>query len=56
MTTDKPVLFVRVKPDVALATKKAAADDQRSVSVFVERLLAEWLRANGYLPTPKKKR
>ena len=41
---------MRLDPDVKAALEKAAADDDRSVSSLVERILKEWLRERGYLP------
>jgi hypothetical protein len=53
MTTDKLVVFIRVKPDTKAALEKAAKDDMRSVSVMAEKILIAWLRANGYLKPPQ---
>lgn len=44
-----PSLGVRVHPQTKAALEKAAADDMRSVSSLIEKILTEWLRANGYL-------
>lgn len=44
-----PSLGVRLQPQTKAALEKAAADDMRSVSSLVEKILVEWLRANGYL-------
>ena len=44
-----PSLGVRLQPETKAALDRAAADDDRSVSSMVERILREWLRANGYL-------
>ena len=41
---------MRLDAEVKLALEKAAADDDRSVSSIVERILKEWLREKGYLP------
>ena len=49
MTSDKPVVFIRVSLETKEALTKAAKDDMRSVSVMVEKILIEWLRAKGYL-------
>ena len=43
-----PVSF-RLPPDVKAAAERAAKDDTRSVSSFVEKLLTEHLKAKGYL-------
>lgn len=40
---------MRLDPGVKAALEKAAADDERSVSSLVERILKEWLRGKGYL-------
>jgi hypothetical protein len=42
-------ISVRVSDQVKAAVEKAAADDSRSVASYVEKLLAEHLRAKGYL-------
>jgi hypothetical protein len=55
MTTTKPPVFIRVEPKTKVAIEKAAADEQRSVSNLVERVMTEWLRQNGYLPERTKK-
>lgn len=56
MTTTKPPVFIRVEPKTKAAIEKAAADEQRSVSNLVERVMTEWLRHNGYLPERAKKK
>ncbi|MGH1588018.1 hypothetical protein ACRBEV_06270 [Methylobacterium phyllosphaerae] len=43
-----PVSF-RLPPEVKAAAVKAAKDDTRSVSSFMEKLLTEHLKAKGYL-------
>jgi hypothetical protein len=42
-------LGFRVSADVKAALEKAAADDDRSVSSLVERILKAWLQERGYL-------
>ena len=42
-------LSVRVTEQVKAVAEKAAADDSRSTASLVEKILVEWLRANGYL-------
>jgi hypothetical protein len=42
-------LGMRLMPSVKAALDKAAADDHRPVASYVEKLLVEHLRANGYL-------
>ena len=46
-----PSLGVRLPPEVKSALEKAARDDTRSVSSMVEKVLTDWLRSKGYLPT-----
>jgi hypothetical protein len=43
-----PVSF-RLPAEVKVAAEKAAADDHRSVSSLIAKVLSDWLRANGYL-------
>ncbi|WGT50398.1 hypothetical protein [Thioclava nitratireducens] len=43
-------ISVRVSDETKLAVEKAAADDDRSVASYVERLLTAHLKENGYLP------
>ncbi|WP_198024716.1 hypothetical protein [Bradyrhizobium sp. Cp5.3] len=42
-------ISVRVSDEVKAAAEKAAADDCRSVASYVEKLLADHLRKQGYL-------
>jgi hypothetical protein len=42
-------ISVRVPDEVKTAAEKAAADDSRSVASYVEKLLADHLRKQGYL-------
>jgi hypothetical protein len=44
-----PSLGVRVEPETKAALERAAADDDRTISSLVERILKEWLRDKGYL-------
>lgn len=41
---------IRVAPALKAAIEKAARDDRRTVASLIEKLLAEWLEAKGYLP------
>jgi hypothetical protein len=43
-----------LQPDVKAAAEKAAEDDRRSLSSFIEKLLVDHLRAQGYLPKQPK--
>ena len=47
-------LGVRLEPDTKAAIEKAAADDRRSISSMIDKILVEWLRAKGYLKPAKK--
>jgi hypothetical protein len=49
MAKTHPLGF-RVEPEVKDALEKAAKADMRSVSSLIEKILSEWLRANGFLP------
>ncbi|GEO80970.1 hypothetical protein [Pararhodospirillum oryzae] len=51
MVRTAPLGF-RVEPEVKDALTRAAADDDRSVSSLVERILKAWLQDRGYLPEP----
>jgi hypothetical protein len=46
-----PVSF-RLPPEIKAAAEKAAADDHRSFSSLVEKVLADYLKKQGYLPDP----
>ena len=46
---------VRVEPDVKEAIAKAAADDRRTMSAWIEIVLVERLQKDGYLPKAKSK-
>lgn len=45
-----PMSF-RLPPDVKVATEKAAAADSRSVASLIEKVLTDFLRKNGHLPS-----
>ena len=42
---------IRVEPEVKEAAEKAAAADRRTLASLLEKVLVEWLEANGHLPT-----
>jgi uncharacterized protein (DUF1778 family) len=46
-------LNLRVEPDWKDAAARAAADDRRSVTSFVEKIIGDWLAEHGYLPKGK---
>jgi hypothetical protein len=41
---------VRLPPGIKEAAEKAAAEDTRSLSSFIEKVLTDFLKKNGYLP------
>ncbi|MFE3836076.1 hypothetical protein [Pseudogemmobacter sonorensis] len=41
---------LRIRPELKEAAEKAAADDQRSLTSLVEKLLTDYARDKGYLP------
>jgi hypothetical protein len=43
-------LNLRISPQLKAVAEKAAADDHRSLTSLIEKLLSEWLRERGYLP------
>jgi hypothetical protein len=49
MTKKTAALAFRVSDDLKRAMEKAANDDSRSISSMVEKILASWLRSEGYL-------
>ena len=40
---------IRVEPALKDAAERAAAADRRTVASLIEKVLVEWLTANGYL-------
>lgn len=40
---------LRIDPDLKAMADKAAADDQRSLTSLIEKLLTDFLKKNGYL-------
>jgi hypothetical protein len=45
---------LRLQPSLKQAAERAAADDNRSLTGLIERLLIDHLRAHGYLPKQPK--
>ena len=43
-------LAVRMEPRLKAAAEKAAADDHRSLTQLIEKLLSDFLKEKGYLP------
>ena len=41
---------LRIDPELKKAAERAAADDQRSLTSLVEKLLVDHLKASGHLP------
>jgi hypothetical protein len=54
MATAKPPMFIRVAPEIKEATEAAALREFRSVSNYVEMVLRERLRRDGFLPAKEK--
>lgn len=48
-----PSLGIRLHPATKAALEKAAKADVRSVSSMAEKILTDWLVANGFLELPK---
>lgn len=48
--TKSATLNLRIEPVIKEAAEKAAADDRRSLTSLVEKLLVDHLRKKGYLP------
>jgi hypothetical protein len=42
----------RLEPEEADALKRAAVADDRPVTALMRRIIAEWLRTNGWLDPP----
>lgn len=40
---------LRIDPDLKAMADKAAADDQRSLTSLIEKLLTDFLKSKGYL-------
>jgi hypothetical protein len=47
---------LRIRPSLKEAAEKAAADDQRSLTSLIEKLLTDYLREYGYLPKGERDR
>ncbi len=47
--TKSATLNLRIDPDIKEAAETAAADDRRSLTSLVEKLLIDYLRKRGYL-------
>jgi hypothetical protein len=47
-------LNIRVEPSLKEAAEKAAADDHRSLTSLIEKLLTDHLRERGYLRRPSE--
>jgi hypothetical protein len=44
---------LRLQPALKSAAERAAADDHRSLTSLIEKLLSDYLRKRGYLPKSK---
>lgn len=47
-------LGIRLEPDERAALEKAAASEDRSMSALGRKIIAEWLRKNGWMKAPKR--
>jgi uncharacterized protein (DUF1778 family) len=47
-------LGVRLEPEEMVALVQAAASEDRSLSAFARRIIADWLRTKGWLDRGKK--
>jgi hypothetical protein len=47
--TKSALVQLRIRPSLKAAAEKAAADDERSLTSLIEKLLADHLRKSGYL-------
>jgi hypothetical protein len=50
--TKTALVNLRIRPSLKQAAEKAAADDHRSLTSLIEKLLADHLRKKGYLKSP----
>lgn len=46
---------LRLQPSLKEAAERAAADDQRSLTSLIEKLLVDHLRARGYLEAARQR-
>jgi hypothetical protein len=49
-TTRAAQVGLRLPPEIKAAAERAAADDHRTLTSLIEKLLADYLRERGYLP------
>lgn len=49
--TRTAAIGIRVEPAIKEAVERAAAADRRTVASLTEKVLVDWLKANGHLPT-----
>ena len=47
--TKSAQLLVRIQPSMKSAAEKAAADDRRSLSSLIEKLISDYLKKRGYI-------
>ena len=48
------LLNLRISPELKQLAAKAAADDHRSITSLIEKLLTAYLREHGYLKATEK--
>lgn len=51
-----PPIGIRLSAEERAALTRAAAADDRSISALARRVLADWLRRNGWLSGPDRMR
>jgi uncharacterized protein (DUF1778 family) len=55
MPSKRPTILLRLDEDAKAALVKAAKADDRSAQYVLERIVLDWLRANGFLGKPEKR-
>jgi hypothetical protein len=53
LPSKRPTILLRLDEDAKAALIKAAKADDRSVQYVTERIVLDWLRANGFLKGPE---
>lgn len=52
--TKEPALGIRLEPDEKAALERAAKSDQRSLSAMGRKIIADWLRSQGWLAVERE--
>jgi hypothetical protein len=53
MPSKRPTVLLRLDEEAKAALIKAANADDRSAQYVLEKIVLDWLRANGFLEKPK---